>query len=166
MDDTFLQRAAEAAGYRLAAQRLTQAATEQPVPVANWIVAAARYTATSRIHHLLADAARELRDRVTGTPPAQLGGAVEALAAVCDLLAGIDADLDEALRDIGRHSAALAHLDRPPLIDDPTATALPAALAGRQEARAGRGEGPAARAHHVACGNPLPPGRRRPRPHR
>ncbi|WP_406106294.1 hypothetical protein [Micromonospora globbae] len=167
MDDTFLQRAAEAAGYRLAPQRLTQAAVEQPVHVANWIVAAARYTATSTIHHLLTDAARQLRDRLTGTPPARLGGTVEALAAVCDLLADIDADLDEALRDIGRHSVALAHLDRPPLIDDPAATALPAALTGRQQARAGSGAGQAARAHHISGGNPLPPGRRRPRrPHR
>ncbi|MFY1652794.1 hypothetical protein ACN27J_18125 [Solwaraspora sp. WMMB762] len=36
MDDTFLRRAAGAAGYRLANDRLTEAAIEQPEHVANW----------------------------------------------------------------------------------------------------------------------------------
>ncbi|MFV2019421.1 hypothetical protein [Micromonospora sp. LOL_023] len=80
---------------------------------------------------------------------------------MCDLLADIDEDLDDALRDLGRHALDFAHLGRPPLIDDPAATALPAALAGRQEAVGG--DEPAARAQHVTGGNPLPPGRRRPR---
>lgn len=131
MDDTFLRRAAGAAGaagYRLATDRLTEAAIEQPEHVANWI-AAARYTATSRIQRLLTDAAQQLRDRLTGLPPTQFCAAAEALAAVCDLLADIDEGLDDALRDLGRHTIPLARLDRPPLIDDPAATALPAALA-------------------------------------
>lgn len=160
MDDTFLRRAAGAAGYRLATDRLTEAAIEQPEHVASWIAAAARYTATSRIQRLLTDAAQQLRDRLTGLPPTQFRAAAEALAAVCDLLADIDEGLDDALRDLGRHAIPLARLDRPSLIDDPAATALSAALAGRQEA--GGGDVLAARAH-VACGNPLPPDRRRPR---
>ncbi|MGI5214832.1 hypothetical protein [Plantactinospora sp. CA-290183] len=162
MDDAFLQRAAGAAGYHLTSDRLTPAAIEQPEHVAKWIAAAARYTATSRTHRLLTEAAKQLRDRLAGRPPSQLIEDAEALAAVCDLLAEIDEDLHEALRDIGSRSVILAQLDRPPLIDDPAATALPAALTGRQEA-GGDGDGLAARTHHVTSGNPLPPGRRRPR---
>lgn len=161
MDDTFLRRAAGAAGYRLATDRLTEAAIEQPEHVANWIAAAARYIATSRIQRLLTDAAQQLRDRLVGLPANQFRAAAEALAAVCDLLADIDEGLDDALRDLGRHAIPLARLDRPPLIDDPAATALSAALAGRQEA--GGGDERAARTHHVAGGSPLPPDRRRPR---
>ncbi|ROO52837.1 hypothetical protein EDC02_7781 [Micromonospora sp. Llam0] len=157
MDDTFLRRAAGAAGYRLANDRLTEAAIEQPEHAANWIAAAARYTATGRIQRLLTDAAQQLRDRLTGRPPTRFRADAGALAAVCDLLA----DIDEALRDLGRHALDFAHLGRPPLIDDPAATALPAALAGRQEAVGG--DEPAARAQHVTGGSPLPPGRRRPR---
>lgn len=161
MDDVFLRCAAGAAGYRLACDKLAKAAIEQPEHVAKWIAAAARYTATRRIQRLLTDAAQQLRDRLTGRQSTRFRADVEALAAVCDALADIAEDLDEALRDLGRHAIALAHLDQPPLIDDPAATALPAALAGRQEAVGGNE--PPVRAHHIACGNPLPPGRRRPR---
>jgi len=163
VDDTYLRRAAGDAGYRLEPDRLTQAAIRQPDQVSHWIAAAARYAATHTTHQLLTGAAQTLRDRLTGTTAGQLGGDVEALAAVCDLLADVAEDLDDALRDVGRHGIALAHLDPPPLVDDPTLTALPAALAGRQETLDASGQQPAARIHHVTGGNPLPPGRRRPR---
>ncbi|GAB3147159.1 hypothetical protein GCM10027290_30000 [Micromonospora sonneratiae] len=102
MDDTILRRAAGAAGYRLATDRLTEATIEQPEHVANWIAAAARHVATGRIQRLLNDAAQQLRDRLVGRPPTKFRADAEAHAAMCDLLA-------EDLRD--RNGRGWPHQD-------------------------------------------------------
>jgi hypothetical protein len=163
MDDAYLRRAARDAGYRLEPDLLTLAAMRQPEHVAQWIAAAARYAAARATHHLLTYAAETLRDRIARTPAGQLGADVEALTAVCDLRADIAEDRDNALRCVGRHGMALAVLDAPPLVDDPTLTALPPALAGRQQALHETGRYPPSRTFHLIDGNPLPRGRRRPR---
>jgi hypothetical protein len=163
MDDAYLRRAARDAGYRLEPDLLTQAAMRQPEHVAQWIAAAARYAATRAIHQLLTYAAETLRDRIARMPAGQLGADVEALAAVCDLRADIAEDRDDALRYVGRHGMPLANVDAPPLVDDPTLTALPPALAGRQQALNETDPYRASRTCHLTDGNPLPRGRRRPR---
>ncbi|PZG13446.1 hypothetical protein C1I95_23625 [Micromonospora craterilacus] len=163
MNDSFLHRAANAAGYRLEPHRLAYAAVTNPEDVAEWIAGAARYAAANAIRGVLQDAVQTLRVRLAEASLARRGADREALDRVMDLLIAIDDDFEAALRDIGHHSVALAEMDPPPLVDDPTATILPAAQAGRQKASNGKATDPLPRARPHDSGNPLPQGRRRPR---
>ncbi|MDG4795045.1 hypothetical protein [Micromonospora sp. WMMD1082] len=165
MDDTFLQRAAGAAGYRFVPERLPYTAVTQPEHVAQWIAAAGRYAATNALRRLLADAMQTLRDRLARTPLAPLTADLDALDTVARLLIALDDDFDTAMRDLGRHGAALAELDLPALVDDSAVTSRPAAMAQRQETHDRTDSTPARRGKQHA-GNPLPPSRRRRRPRR